>query len=253
VAKVGGSTLGTHDTTLEDLAEIQRFGLWPVVVHGGGALISQWLERHQVPTRFKRGLRVTDAASLEVVVAVLAGLVNKQLAAALQARGAPAVGLSGVDGGIFRCRLADPALGFVGEITEVGAAPLVRVLLAGTIPVIAPIGMLWEGEQPTGQLLNINADTAAGALAEALAARWLVFLTDVPGVRSAEGETLSKLSADEASRLLDAGVIEGGMIPKVEACLRAARAGTLCVIADGRQEGALLSVVEGRAAGTVVG
>src|SRR3990172_1938660 len=128
VAKIGGSTLGSHDTTLEDLVALQRRGLRPVVVHGGGALISEWLSRHNVPTRFERGLRVTDGESLKVVVAVLAGLVNKQLVASLSALGGRAVGLSGADGGMLQCRLADEDIGFVGEIVAVDPGPLVRVL-----------------------------------------------------------------------------------------------------------------------------
>ncbi|HEU4758422.1 MAG TPA: acetylglutamate kinase [Dehalococcoidia bacterium] len=253
VAKIGGSTLGSHDTTLADLAALQRRGLRPVVVHGGGPLISEWLSRHNVPTRFERGLRVTDAESLEVVVAVLAGLVNKQLVASLSALGAAAVGLSGADGGMLQCRLADEDIGFVGEIVAVDAGPLVRVLLAGAIPVIAPVGLLFDDDKASSQLLNINADSAAGAVAEALGARCLVFLTDVPGVRSAAGETLTDLGGGEAARLVESGVIEGGMIPKVEACLSAARSGCRSVIADGRLEHALLSVIEGEAVGTVVG
>ena len=253
VAKIGGSTLGSHDTTLEDLVALQGRGLRPVVVHGGGARISEWLSLHNVSTRFERGLRVTDKEALAVVVGVLAGLVNKELVASLWALGGRAVGLSGVDGGLLRARLLEERLGFVGDIIEVDTRPLLRLLEEGFIPVVAPIALQWEGERLLGQLLNTNADTAAGAVAEALGARWLVFLTDVPGVRSAEGETVSRLSAEEAARLMGSGVIEGGMIPKVEACLRAARAGSVSVVADGRREHALLSVVGGEAIGTVVG
>ncbi len=253
VAKIGGSTLGSHDTTLADLATLQRQGLRPVVVHGGGALISEWLSRHSVPTRFERGLRVTDAESLEVVVAVLAGLVNKQLVASLGALGAAAVGLSGADGGLLRARLLGKTLGLVGDIMAVEPRPLLALLEQGFIPVVAPIAVQWEGERPTGQLLNANADSAAGAVAEALGAGRLVFLTDVPGVLSAAGETLAHVSAEESTQLVESGVIEGGMIPKVEACVRASRSGCRSVIADGRLEHALLSVIEGKAVGTAVG
>lgn len=252
VAKIGGSTLGNHDTTLEDIVALQRRGLRPVVVHGGGALISEWLGRHNVPTRFERGLRVTDGETLKVVVAVLAGLVNKELVASLEALGARAVGLSGADGGLLRARIADEKLGFVGDIMEVDCGPLMRLLDEGFVPVIAPIAVQWQGERPTGQLLNTNADTAAGAIAEALRARWLVFLTDVPGVRAAGGETLSRVLAEEAMELIQSGVVEGGMIPKVEACLRAARAGSTSVVVDGRQEHALIAATEG-GLGTIVG
>ncbi len=252
VAKIGGSTLGSHDTTLEDIVALQRRGVRPVVVHGGGALISEWLLRHNVPTRFERGLRVTDAETLKVVVAVLAGLVNTELVASINAIGGRAAGLSGADGGLLRCRIAGEALGFVGEIADVDPSVVVRLLDDGFIPVVAPVGVLWEGERPAAQLLNVNADTAAGAIAAAIGARWLVFLTDVAGVKSREGEVLAELSAEDADRLVSAGVIEGGMIPKVEACLHAARAGAASVIADGRREHALLDVTGDTASGTVV-
>src|SRR3972149_7068146 len=149
VVKIGGSTLGNHDTTLEDLVTLQRRGLRSVVVHGGGPLISQWLSRHNVPARFERGLRVTDSESLEVVVAVLAGLVNKELVASLMALGGRAIGLSGADGGLLRARLLDERLGFVGDILGVETWPLLRLLEDGCIPVVAPVAVKWEGERAT--------------------------------------------------------------------------------------------------------
>ncbi|MFQ6020252.1 MAG: acetylglutamate kinase [Dehalococcoidia bacterium] len=253
VAKIGGSTLGRHDTTLEDVVALQRQGLRPVVVHGGGSAISDWLGLHRLPTRFEHGLRVTDAETLRVVVAVLAGLVNKELVAGLQGRGGRAVGLSGADGGLLRARLLDESLGYVGEVTEVDTRPLLDLLDDGFLPVVAPIALCWEGDRPRGQLLNVNADTAAGAIARALAARWLVFLTDVSGVRGRDGAVVSHLSPAEAAALDEAGVIDGGMIPKVGACLRASDVGCRSVVVDGRTEHALLAVVQGQATGTVVG
>jgi len=253
VAKIGGSTLGKHDTTLADIVELRRRGMRPVVVHGGGSLISEWLARHNLETRFERGLRVTDEESLKVVVAVLAGLVNKQIVAALTAFRENAIGLSGADGGLLRARLLDPGLGFVGEIVGVEVSSLVRLLDRSVVPVIAPVAVQWEGERPTGQLLNINADTAAGAIAAALGARWLAFLTDVRGVQSTQGDVLSHLVPDDAESLMGSGVIEGGMIPKVEACLAAARSGCQSVIIDGREEHALIRTIEGRMSGTIVG
>jgi acetylglutamate kinase len=252
VIKIGGSTLGSHDTTLQDVAQLRLRGDSPVVVHGGGALISDWLKQMGIPTRFEGGLRVTDAASMDVVVAVLGGLVNKQLVASLQAGGVRAIGLSGVDGGMLRCRIADPALGFVGEVEQVEAGVVSSIIEGGAVPVIAPIGLLYEGERTTGQLLNVNADTAAGAIAAALGASWLVFMTDVPGVK-ADGRVLEALRSEESRRLIESGVIEGGMIPKVKACQHAANAGVRCVIIDGHGEHALLSLLDGAAAGTVVG
>jgi acetylglutamate kinase len=253
VVKIGGSTLGSADTTMEDIAELHRRGYWPVVVHGGGPVITEWLRRLDVPTRFEDGLRVTDEASLEVVVAVLAGLVNKQLVATLQAAGVPAVGLSGVDGGMFHCKVTNEKLGFVGEVESVDPGPLVRVLLAGALPVLAPVGLLSRDGKPQAQLLNINADLAAGSIATALRAGCLAFLSDVPGVLGADGAVHKHLTAADIAKLRESGVIEGGMIPKVEACLQAAAAGCRTVILDGRTEHALLSVLEDDAVGTIVG
>ncbi len=162
------------------------------------------------------------------------------------------MGLSGADGGLLKARLLDEKLGYVGEVAEVDTRPLLDLLEGGLVPVVAPIAVEWRGEAPADQLLNINADTAAGAVAKALAARWLVFLTDVPGIRGEDGGTVATLSPARARVLTEAGVIAGGMIPKVEACLQASAAGCRSVIADGRNAGALLEAIEERT-GTVVG
>ena len=241
VVKIGGSTLGQHpdESGLDDLAALHAAGHRFVVVHGGGATISEWLERHGVESRFVRGLRATDERAIEVVVAVLAGLVNKQLVAELQARGAQAIGLSGADGGILRARRYDPELGFVGQIVAVDGDMLRAVVERDAIIVLAPIAVEMEGETFQPQLLNVNADTAAGEIAAALPAERLVFLTDVAGVMDGAGVVRSRLSAGEARELLDNGAVTGGMIPKMEAALRAAAAGVPTAIGDGRQAGAL--------------
>ena len=254
VVKIGGSTLGSHDTTLEDLVALQGQGWRPLVVHGGGAAISEWLKVHDTPTRFVRGLRVTDAASLRVVVAVLAGLINKELVAALNALGGRAIGLSGADGALIRVSPLDPELGYVGQIEQVDGGMLMRLLDEGYLPVVAPLGLLWEDEGLRDQIMNINADTVAGEVALALGVRWLVFLTDVPGIAGRDGRSLARLSAREATALVEEGIVSGGMIPKVEACLRASAAGTHTAIIDGREPHALLAAMErGELAGTIIG
>jgi acetylglutamate kinase len=253
VVKIGGSTLGSHDTTLEDLVALQGEGWRPAVVHGGGATISEWLNSRATPTRFVRGLRVTDAESLRVVVAVLAGLINKELVAAITALGGQAIGLSGADGGLIRVRQLDPELGYVGEIERVDNDMLVRLFDAGYLPVVAPLGLLWENQRLQSQILNINADTVAGEVAFALAAQWLLFLTDVAGVSGSDGSSLAHLSCQEAAALIDQGTVSGGMIPKVEACLRVCQGGTRTAIIDGRQPHALLAAVQrGEFAGTTI-
>ena len=254
VVKIGGSTLGSHDTTLEDLVALRGQGWRPLVVHGGGAAVSEWLKLHDTPTRFVRGLRVTDAASLRVVVAVLAGLINKELVAALNALGGRAIGLSGADGALIRVSPLDPELGYVGQIEQVDGARLRRLLDEGDLPVVAPLGLLWKDEGPRDQIMNINADTVAGEVALALGAHWLVFLTDVPGIAGGDGRSLARLAPGEAAALVEEGVISGGMIPKVEACLRATTGGTRTAIIDGRQPHALLATLErGELAGTTIG
>jgi len=247
VVKIGGSTLGAEDTTLEDLVGLHRQGWRPVVVHGGGRLISQWMERLGLPPSFKKGLRVTDAETLRVVVALLAGWINKELVASIAALGGKALGLSGVDGGLLQAQVKDPELGLVGEVTRVNPEPLLMALEAGYIPVVAPLGL-----GPGGTPLNINGDTAAAELAAALRAGQLLFLSDVDGVRDGSGQAVPRLSLAEAQRLTAAGVIAGGMLPKVEASLQAAGAGVPCRILDGRHPHALAQAVAGASLGTCI-
>jgi acetylglutamate kinase len=253
LVKIGGSTLGAHDTSLDDVSQLQLSGRKVVIVHGGGPAISSWLTRLQTPTRFVRGLRVTDGPALEVVAAVLAGLVNKQLVAELGARGARVAGLSGADGGLFDTVYEDEELGYVGRVTDVHPDLVHTLLSAGYMPVIAPLAVLGNGgNQQQAQLLNVNADTMAGDLACALQAERLVFLTDVEGVRGADGAVLRRIAASETAALLTAGVISGGMIPKVEAGLKAASAGTSAVIVDGRLPHSLLHALEADPPGTLI-
>lgn len=239
VIKIGGSTLGSADTTFRDVAELAKSGAVPVVVHGGGAEASRWLEAMQIPSRFERGLRVTDEKVLPVVVAVFAGLVNKRIVAAINAAGARAVGLCGADGRMLECTLADPALGFVGEPVAVHPEAIRALHVAGIIPVIGPIGFVPGAG--ADQLVNVNADTVAGSIAAAVDAERLVFLTDVEGVRGADGAVKPALDEATARKLIADGTIAGGMIPKVEACLHALSLGVTAQIVDGRNSGMLLA------------
>lgn len=209
-------------------------------------MVSRWLAVHGVESRFVDGVRETGEDALPVAVAVLAGLVNKQLVAGISATGGRAAGLSGADGACIVARRR-PELGFVGEIERVDAALITSLLDGGYVPVLAPIGV--EG----AQLLNINADTVAGEVAVALRADLLAFLTDVAGVLGAGGETLERLSASDVEPLTRDGTISRGMLPKVQACLKASAGGCVALIVDGRRQGALRSALEGRIAGTRVG
>jgi acetylglutamate kinase len=246
VVKVGGSTWESRDAALDDIVSLKREGHRVVVVHGGGELTSAWLMIHGVESRFIGGLRETSEEALPVVVAVLAGLVNKQLVAGINAAGGRAVGVSGADGGCIRARRRSE-LGFVGEVEHIDASLLMALLDSDYVPVIAPIGV--EG----AQLLNINADTAAGEIAVALKADFLMFLTDVPGVLDSEGRRVGRLSAADVENLTGNGTISRGMLPKVQACLNASASGCEAVVLDGRQRGVLSSAVNGQMVGTRVG
>ena len=249
VVKVGGSTLGKNDTALEDIAALQAAGQTLVVVHGGGSAATEWLKVHGVTSEFVDGLRVTGPEAINVVVAVFAGLVNKQLVASLQALGARPVGLSGVDGGLLRTRQADPRLGYVGEVTEVDRGVIDALLAAGYLPVISSVG--YWGDEPS-KLMNVNADTVAGEVAAALGAGDLVFLTDVAHVRDGAGQAIEELRAGEVEALIASGTASGGMIPKLRAGAKAAAAGTRCQIVDGREAHALRAVLDGAKSGTKV-
>ncbi|OAI41548.1 hypothetical protein AYO38_00510 [bacterium SCGC AG-212-C10] len=247
VIKIGGSTLGSADTTYRDVAAMAARGDVPIVVHGGGAEASRWLEAMSIPSRFERGLRVTDEKVLPVVVAVFAGLVNKRIVAAINGGGALAVGVCGADGRVLECRLASPDLGFVGEPVAVNAKALLALHSAGIIPVVSSIGYV-PGDPD--QLVNVNADTIAGEIAAAVGAERLLFLTDVEGVRDEQGATLSRLDASRARQLIAADVISGGMIPKIEACLHALSLGVPVRIVDGRKPDAIELALAG--AGTLI-
>ena len=235
VIKLGGSTLDNQRDALEDIVWLRGLGAHPVLVHGGGPEINDWLERVGLPRRFERGLRVTDAATLDVVRMVLAGKVNGDLVRLLVSLGGRAIGLSGIDGGLLHARQIAADLGYVGAVTTVDAGVITALSAAGFIPVIAPIAL---GDEDT--VLNVNADDAAADLARGLSATKLLYLSDVPGVLDAQGRLLSELTDHEVRALIDQGVISGGMIPKAEAALRALETTERVHIVDGREPHVLI-------------
>ena len=239
VIKIGGSTLGDADSTFADVAAVANAGDIPIVVHGGGAEATRWLEAMGIPSRFENGLRVTDDAALPVIVAVYAGLVNKRIVAALNAAGCPAAGVSGIDGLCVECVQDETGLGHVGHPAKVHTAVFDALLGAGIVAVVAPIGFVRDaaGVRP----LNVNADHVAGAVAAAVGAPEAVYLTDVDGVRGGDGRVIGRLTAVEAEGLIAEGVASGGMMPKLRACIESARRGVPSRILDGRQPGALLA------------
>ncbi len=255
VVKYGGSAIGAgseRDTTLQDAAALRMVGMRVVLVHGGGKHITALLEKLKVPTRFENGYRFTDQPTLDAAEMALSAQVNKAIVSGLARLEVSAVGLSGKDGGLITAAVKDPALGRVGAITHVNTRVLDTLLDADFLPVVSPIAMGEDGEG-----LNCNADDAARALAEALGAECLVFLTDVGGILidSHNSKTaVDKLDVKRAEELIDAGLIAGGMVPKVRGCVHAIRAGVGEVsILDGRVEHALLLHMLGqRASGTTI-
>ena len=251
VVKIGGSTLGEHDTTLRDLVTLQKSGARLVVVHGGGKVISTWMERHGLRPKFVNGLRVTDAASMEIVTAVLTGLVNKQLVAEIQRAGGRAVGLSCADGAMVRCTIQDQELGLVGAVAEVDTAILTDAADGGYIPVIAPVAVhVEDGSENAGLLLNVNADIIAGEIAASLHADRLVLLTDVEGVLTPGRGVISRLTARQAEALVRSSLVSGGMTPKLQACVTAISSARSAHITDGRTDGALIRSVTDQPVGT---
>jgi len=251
VVKIGGSTLGNHDTTLEDLVQLQKQGKSLVVVHGGAKVTSEWLARLDIPTSFVNGLRVTDAETLKVVAAALGGLVNKELVVAIQALGGRAVSLSGCDGNLLWASIKSPELGYVGEIVAVDPTPLKLLLDAGYMPLVAPVS--FGSVEGRTMLLNVNGDTAAGKIAAALAAEKLVFLTDVDGIHDGSGKAIPRLNLAEAKNMLVSGAASGGMVPKIEASIRALTTTQVVRIIDGKISHALLHDITGQARQTKSG
>jgi acetylglutamate kinase len=252
VVKYGGHAMGEEHLAhlfARDVVLLKQVGINPVVVHGGGPQISSMLERLAVQSSFVDGLRVTDQATVEVVEMVLSGSINKQIVGALNMAGGYAVGLSGKDGNLLKARKLtrtkkDPDseiekvldLGFVGEPSEVNPHILEFFAKSDIIPVIAPIGA-----GPNGETFNVNADTAAGAVAGATRAARLLMLTDVAGVLDKAGQLIPELTVGQAKALMKDGTLKGGMIPKVETCIAAVENGVeAAVILDGRVEHAIL-------------
>jgi acetylglutamate kinase len=252
VVKIGGSTLGSHDTTIEDVVYLQKNGFNVIVVHGGGKVVTDWLSKQGIKAEFVRGERVTDKPTLDVAIAVLSGLVNKELVASVIARGGRAIGISGVDGGLIQSKVKNHEMGFVGSIMKVDAGVLNVLLTSGLMPVISTVGLNVSGNANEPGILNINADAVAGEIAAAVGAEKLVFLTDVDGIHDSSGNVLAHLSLTDAENLISTGTASGGMIPKIKACIRAVGGKAATCIIDGRQPHALLNDINGQNTGTVI-
>ena len=253
VIKIGGAVFAGSDTTIDDAVALQKRGVRLIIVHGGGNLVTEWLKKQGAATSFISGERVTDRAILEVATAILAGLVNKEIVAAIISAGGRAAGISGVDGGLIESSVKNPALVYAGKIVSVKPELLFTLLEAGYIPVVAPI-CRYADKRPDDKplYLNVNGDPVAGALAAAVKADKLVYMTDVDGVRGEDGKTLPNISAAATGNLLAQGVIVGGMIPKVNACVAALEEVKAARIINGKVPHALLAEFEEGAGGTTI-
>ncbi|WP_133484909.1 acetylglutamate kinase [Aliiroseovarius marinus] len=252
VIKFGGNAMGDDEemaSFARDIVLMRQVGVKPVVVHGGGPMINAMLDKLQIESHFVNGKRVTDKATVEVVEMVLSGRVNKRIVQAINAEGGKAVGLSGKDAGLVTCDQTNPDLGFVGTPSDVDVSVLRDLAAAEAIPVIAPLGAGRNGET-----YNINGDTMAGAIAAALKADRLLLLTDVEGVKGADGEVLTELTPTQIREMTESGVIAGGMIPKTETALDAIEGGVRAVvILDGRAPNAcLLELYTDHGAGSLI-
>ncbi len=253
VVKFGGNAMGDDGAMAEfarDIVLMKQVGLHPVVVHGGGPMINEMLNKLGIKSEFVRGKRVTDKATVEVVEMILSGLVNKRIVQAIMDAGGRAVGISGKDDDLMVCEADDPELGYVGRPVEMNVQVLRDLYLAGIIPVVAPVATGMNDNET----FNVNGDTAAGAIAGALKADRLLLLTDVAGVKGADGQVMTSLSPDEIRRLTTDGVIAGGMIPKTETALKAIEEGVRAVtILDGRiPNAALLELFTDHGAGSQI-
>ena len=252
VIKFGGHAMGDEAqmaSFARDIVLMNQVGVHPVIVHGGGPMINALLEKLEIESEFVKGKRVTDEATMEVVEMVLSGLVNKRIVQAINQQGGRAVGISGKDANMMVCDPVDPALGLVGQPVEV-TPDLIRQLHGhNIIPVVAPLGAGRSGET-----FNVNGDTAAGAIAGALKADRLLLLTEVEGVKDAEGSVITALTIESVERLTAEGVIAGGMIPKTETAVAAIRDGVRAVvILDGRAPNAcLLELFTDHGAGSMI-
>jgi acetylglutamate kinase len=263
VVKYGGHAMGDEEMGREfarDMVLLEQAGVNPVVVHGGGPQIGAMLEKLGIQSRFSNGLRITDKATVEIVEMVLAGAINKQIVGTINAQGGRAIGLCGKDGNMMIARKLSRAgdvgdvgdvvdLGFVGEPDQVDTTVLEQVLGRELIPVLAPVAQGIDGAT-----YNINADTFAGAIAGALGAKRLLFLTDVPGVLDKNKQLIKRLKLDDIRGLIADGTISGGMIPKVETCIYAIEQGVEgVVILDGKiPHAVLIELLTDYGAGTLI-
>ena len=252
VIKLGGHAMTSDeamDSFARDVVLMRQVGINPVIVHGGGPMINALLDKLEIKSEFVNGKRVTDAATMEVVEMVLSGTVNKRIVQAINKQGGRAVGLSGKDANLVVCDAADPALGLVGNPSEINPEVIRTLFENDLIPVIAPLGAGRDGET-----FNINGDTVAGAIAGALSADRLMLLTDVSGVKNADGDVLTEMNSDQIREMTASGVIAGGMIPKTETALAALEEGVKAVvILDGRAPNAcLLELFTEHGAGSII-
>tara|TARA_B110000263_G_scaffold88760_1_gene77557 strand:+ start:158 stop:925 length:768 start_codon:yes stop_codon:yes gene_type:complete len=236
VIKIGGSTLGTGDSTYKDILNLFKKGWKIVIIHGGGKEISKWINKQGIEPQFVDGLRITDEKTLEIAIAVLSGKINSEIVTEFQNLGINAVGISGASG-ILEAKMKNEKLGFVGEITNCNISLLNNLMDNGFLPIISPLALAIDMKN---QIYNTNADTAAGFIAKSLKADNIIFQTDVPGVFDSNRRVIPQMTKNQALELINSGIVQGGMIPKIEACVNALESVNTGRIIDGRNVGSLL-------------
>lgn len=255
VIKYGGNAMLSEELqhqVMQDIVLLHLVGVKVVLVHGGGPEITGMLKRLGKETRFVNGLRVTDKETVEVAQMVLAGKINKSLVSFLEAMGGNAIGLSGMDGRLIMARAKDPELGYVGEVTKVNPGPIMDLMQKGYIPVVSSLGC-----DKDGNVYNINADTAASKIAQALHAQRLILMTNIQGLMKDKDDPdslIPQLDVDQTEELIKTGIISGGMIPKIECCISALKNNvSKAIIMDGRiPHSVLMELFTDSGAGTMI-
>ena len=251
VIKIGGSTIDDWDKTLDQINELIDMGQSLIIVHGGGKTLSDWSSKLGIRPEFVRGLRKTDGYTLEVAIAILSGLVNNKLVSFLNQKKIKSVGISGLSGNMILAEIVNKDLGFVGEIKVLNTELIENLLNNKFVPVISPIGINQNPDHLNENILNINADFVASAIATSLKASRLIYQTDVEGIKDEKGRVISKMTLSQAKNLINSGIVVGGMVPKLQSCIDSMQGVDHSHIISG-SESSLIDLIKGKRIGTEI-
>ena len=251
VIKIGGSTIDDWDKTLDQINELIDMGQSLIIVHGGGKTLSDWSSKLGIRPEFVRGLRKTDGYTLEVAIAILSGLVNNKLVSFLNQKKIKSVGISGLSGNMILAEVSNKDLGFVGEIKVLNTELIENLLNNKFVPVISPIGINQNPDHLNENILNINADFVASAIATSLNASRLIYQTDVEGIKDEKGRVIPKMTLSQAKNLINSGIVVGGMVPKLQSCIDSMQGVDHSHIISG-SESSLIDLIKGKRIGTEI-